>query len=357
MSALLELPQIHVTGTPAELGRGQGEQLKPLIQAFVDQRLRAARVYLHERGIRDEQAFRALGAGCLAALEAWDPEGWIEHRALAEAAGVDAVDLYTTGNMTDVRDILALPATAEAEGCSLALVPPSHSASGEVIGAQTWDLNPSDLDFVVAVHRRPVVGAATWSVTCAGCPSLIGMNSHGVAVGTTNIKTRGARVGIPYLSLLHRALRCASRAEAGQVFERSPRAAAHTYWAADAGGASDWECTATSAIRHDADGGPRVRTNHCQEAAHQRLEGEPASPSSLARLRRAQRWLAAGGQDVESLKRLFADRSDGVDSINRFAEDKQGTSTNACLIAIPARRELHACRGSSDRGRWVRLGF
>lgn len=358
MAALLELPQIHVTGSPTELGRGQGEQLKPMIQAFVDQRLRAARVYLRERGIRDEQTFRALGASCLAALEAWDHDGWVEHCALATAAGVDAVDLYTTGNMTDVRDILALPATkTEAEGCSLALVPASHSASGEVIGAQTWDLNPSDLDFVVAVHRRPNHGPETWSVTCAGCPSLVGINSHGVAVGTTNIKTRGSRVGIPYLSLLHRALRSTSRTEAGQVFESAPRAAAHTYWAADAGGASDWECTATSSVRHDANRGPRARTNHCQEAAHQRHEGEPASPSSLARLRKVQGWLAVGGQDVDSLKRLFADRSDGVDSVNRFAEDHQGTSTNACLIAIPARRELHACRGSSDRGRWVRLGF
>ena len=51
------------------------------------------------------------------------------------------------------------------------------------------------------------------------------------------------------------------------------------------------------------------------------------------------------------------DRSDGVDSINRFAEDEQGTTTNACVIAVPARRELWACRGSADRGEWVRLRF
>ena len=357
MTALLELPQIHVAGTPAELGRGQGEQLAPLIRAFTAQRLRAARVYLHEPGIRDERAFLDLGRRCLDALASWDHQGWLEHGALAAAAGVDPVELYTAGNMTDIRDILALPAaSAEAEGCSLALVPAAHSATGEVLGAQTWDLNPGDLDYVVAIHRRPADGPETWSVTCAGCPSLIGMNQHGLAVGTTNIKTRGSRVGIPYLSLLHRAIRCPDREAAGQVFASAPRAAAHTYWAADRGGASDWECTAATALRRDATA-PLFRTNHCLVPEHQGLEGEPATSSSKARLARMGGWLTAGKQDVASLQRLFANRDDGVDSVNRYPEDQQGTSTNACLVAVPARRELWACRGPSDRGRWARLAF
>jgi len=360
MPALLQLPQIHVRGTPAELGRGQGQQLKPLIGAFVEQRLRAAKVYLYERGIRDEQTFRDLGRRCLEALKVWDHDGWVEHLALAEAAGVDAVDLYTTGNMTDIRDILVLPARADAEGCTTALVPASHTSDGAVIAAQTWDLNPSDLDYVVAVHRQPSADATinpeTWSITCAGCPSLVGMNAHGVAVGTTNIKTRGSRVGIPYLSLLHKAIRCADRASALKTIIDAPRAAAHTYWSADAAGVDDIECTATTHVFRRGER-PLTRTNHCQDAGHARLEGEVASASSKARLARVSAWLTEGKQSVAGLKALFADRANGVDSINRFAEDQQGTSTNACMIAIPARRELHACRGSSDRGEWVRLPF
>jgi isopenicillin-N N-acyltransferase like protein len=359
MPVLLKLPQIHVRGTPAELGRGQGEQLRPLIGAFVEQRLRAAKVYLYERGIRDEQTFRDLGRRCLEALKGWDHDGWVEHMALAEAAGIDAVDLYTTGNMTDIRDILALPqqaGIADAEGCTTALIPGSHSADGAVIAAQTWDLNPTDLDYVVAVHRQPAAGVETWSVTCAGCPSLVGMNAQGVAVGTTNIKTRGSRVGIPYLSLLHKALRAPDRSTALKTIIEAPRAAAHTYWAADAGGVDDIECTAISHVKRRGDR-PLTRTNHCQDPSNARIEGEPASSSSKARLARVSGWLADGKQTVERLKAMFADRSDGIDSVNRFPEDQQGTSTNACFIAVPARREVHACRGSSDRGEWVRLPF
>jgi hypothetical protein len=60
---------------------------------------------------------------------------------------------------------------------------------------------------------------------------------------------------------------------------------------------------------------------------------------------------------VTTLQNLMRDRSDGVDSINRYTEDEQGTTTNACLIAVPARLELWACRGPADRGEWRQLRF
>ena len=356
---MLQLPTITIAGSPAQMGHAYGEALRAPIRAFVEQRVRAARVYLYERGIRDDQALLALGAQCLAALKTWHPDGWSEVLATAEGAGVDAVELYTTGNMTDVRDILVLSGMrAESEGCTTAHAGRERTAGRQVIASQTWDLNPTDLDYVVAVHRRPTSGPATWSITCAGCPSLIGMNEHGVTVGTTNIKTRGSRVGIPYLSLLHRMLACPDRASAEQLLVSAPRAAAHTYWIADAEGVTDIECTATTHVRRETGAaGALTRTNHCLVDEHRAREGEAASASSQKRLARAGAVLAAGGVTVDSLKALFADRSDGVDSINRFAEDGQGTSTNACMIAVPATRTLHACRGSSDRGAWIALSF
>jgi isopenicillin-N N-acyltransferase-like protein len=359
VAPLLELPLIQVRGSPAELGRGQGEQLAQPIRTFVAQRLRAARVYLHERGIRDERAFLNLGRQCLEALQRFDADGWSEHQALSAAAGVDPVELYTCANMTDIRDILVFAGgtvSRQAEGCSMVLLPPASVTTHTVIAAQTWDLNPSDLDFVVAVHRQPSNAPQTWSITCAGCPSLIGMNEHGLSVGTTNLKTRGARVGVPYLSLLHRALACRTVDEAGEVFSASPRAAAHSFWAADSAGAADWECTATTSVRRQATT-PLVRTNHCLESDHQAIEGEAPSSSSRARLARLKAWAAQGARDADSLRVLFANRDDGVDSINRYPEDAQGTSTNACVVCLPAQRTMWTCRGSADRGRWVTLGF
>jgi Acyl-coenzyme A:6-aminopenicillanic acid acyl-transferase len=164
-------------------------------------------------------------------------------------------------------------------------------------------------------------------------------------------------VGVGYLSLLHRAIRARSAAEAEAIVRGAPRAAAHTYWLADAHGATELECDPDNVVVRRADPEPLARTNHCLSDGMREAEGEPATASSKKRLARAEQQLRAGAQDVPSLQALMRDRSDGVDSINRYTEDAQGTTTNACLIAIPARLELWACRGPADRGEWRRLPF
>jgi isopenicillin-N N-acyltransferase-like protein len=355
--SLLKLPIVECAGDARALGRAQGEALRERVQAFVQQRLDAFDVYSRERGGPGVGQFLTAGAKCLRVYEGWDAGGAAENAAIAEAAGVSAEALYATTNMTDVRDVLLLPPSPTDEGCTSLLVPASGARAGQVIVGQTWDLNPTDLEFVVAVHRRPSSGPETWSVTVSGALSLTGMNAVGVAVGTTNIKTRRSRVGVGYLSLLHRALGSESAAAAETLVRTAPRAAAHTYWLADAAGATELECDPDNVIERRAEKQALARTNHCLAEPMRAEEGEPPTASSQKRLARAEETLRTAPQDVESLQKLMRDRSDGVDSINRYSEDEQGTTTNACLIAIPARRELWACRGPADRGEWVQLRF
>jgi isopenicillin-N N-acyltransferase-like protein len=354
----LDLPRIECRGNARALGRAQGESLRAKIQDFVAQRRQSLHAYFAERGQSERVAeFDAAGRACLAVAERFDPEGSDEHHGIAEAAGIEAAVLYAAANMTDVRDVLLLPSSSDREGCTSLLVPHALTSGGELIAAQTWDLNPEDLKFVVAVHRLPDQGPESWSVTCAGALSLVGMNAAGVAVGTTNIKTRASRPGAGYLSILHRALRARTRAEAREVFRSAPRAAAHTYWVADATGANELETDPESIVERVLGTQPIVQTNHCQAPELRAREGEPASSSSQRRLSRALDSLAAGRIDVASVRGLFADRSDGVDSINRLPEDAQGTATNSCVICVPALRGLYACRGPADRGLWQQLEF
>lgn len=355
---MIELPRIECRGTPRDMGRAQGEALRPLILRFVAQRLDNLHVYLAERGSGDVAGFLAAGRRCLEIARGWDPDGTAEHAGIAEAAGVEVAELYATANMTDVRDIVLMPAPmAEQEGCSALMVPPALAREGGVIAAQTWDLNPTDIDYVVAVHRLPDAGPETWSVTCAGCLSLIGMNEHGVSMGTTNIKVKGARAGVGYLSILHRAIRSFTAMEALDVIRTAPRAAAHTYWVADARGGAELECSAGDSVERRLGERALARTNHCLSEPHRSQQGEEPNSSTFARLRRLETLLAAPAQDVESIRRAFSDRADGVDSICRYPEDAQGTTTNACIVCLPGRREIHACRGPADRGTWTQLPF
>ncbi len=363
--AAYELDTLHLHGSPAEMGRQQGLAFGRRLGDFVEMRFAAAREYLTGRDGATIEALLVCGQRCYDVLQRWQPSGVLEHEAMCAAAGVDPIAVFTAANMTDVRDVLLLsgdgPKLAtppvDREGCTAVLVPPDRAIGGEVIAGQTWDLNVGDLDYVVGLHRQPDNGPESWTVTVMGAPSLMGMNAHGVAVGTTNIKTWRSRPGVGYLNILHQALQCRSREEAAKVVQSAPRSGAHTYWLADAGGFVELEATPWSVTRRTDSNGPICRTNHCLDHGHRVLEGEAPTSSSSHRLDRAGAWIGRHNQDVASLRALFADRSDGVDSINRLPEDDQGTATNAVLIAIPARLELWACRGPADRGVWRQLPF
>ena len=357
---MLDLPQLTVRGTPEAMGRQYGRHLRVLIGAFVANRIAAVETYLHERGHTGTDPLFAAGAACLEAARGFDPAGHAEHCGIAEGAGIDPVVLFTAANMTDVRDVIILPGdplVVDDEGCTATLLPPAITATGTALQGQTWDLNGPDVDYVIALHRLPDDGPETWTVTCAGCQTLMGMNAHGLAVGTTNLKTRGAQVGVPYLSVLHHALAQPTLAAASAIVEHAPVAGAHSYWIGDSHRAVEWERTPQSAFLRSTDGGPLARANHCLFPANIARETD-LSPSTHARMARAEALLAASDQHtVASLKALFADRGDGRLSINRFVEDQSGATTNAVVICNPSAREFWACRGPADRGAWVRLSF
>jgi isopenicillin-N N-acyltransferase-like protein len=356
----LSLPQLTVSGAPREMGRQYGEHFRDLIQPFVGNRVLAVETYLSDVGHKGTDRLFEAGAACLDKVRDFDPAGHAEHIGIAEGAGIDPVRLFTTANMTDVRDIIAYPGdpvVTEDEGCTVGLVPPGMTAGASALQAQTWDLNGPDVEYVIALNRLPDDGPETWTVTCAGCQTLMGMNQHGIAVGTTNLKTFGARVGIPYLSLLHRALREGTREAASRIVETTPVAGAHTYWIGDADGATEWEKTPQTADARNTDDGPLARANHCLFEANASRETD-LSPSTHNRFARMNALLAAGdAHSVETFKTLLADRADGRLSINRFPEDASGATTNAVIVCDPARLEFHACRGPADKGEWVQLAF
>ncbi len=362
----MKLQTIDVAGTPRQLGRATGEALRDRIPPFIEMRLTAVRGYMAERGYPDEwPKIFEVGEASFALFEDWDPEGHAEHCGIAEGAGVDPVRLFTAANMTDMRDAVLLSAERgeplrrlPEEGCSSLIVPADRTTVGGPLVGQTWDLNPPDVEFIVAIRRRPTASPQTWSVTCTGCLTLMGLNEHGLSVGTTNIKTYGSRPGVGYLSILHRAIRAVDAEEALALVLSAPHAGAHTYWLADAHRQVEVEASPNAQIVRDASSGPLWRTNHCITETHQALEGEVPGDSSRARFARLEQLAgSAHGVDPETVIRWFSDRSHGVHSINRYPEDEQGTATNAVFVASPAQAKGWACRGPADRGEWVELSF
>lgn len=362
----LDLDRFTVSGTPREMGRQLGEALRPRIHRFMAVRFDYFSRYTADRGMAfAEDRILEIGRQSMAIAAEWDPDGHAEHLGIAEATGIDPVTLYTATNMTDMRDVFLLAGEpkreappADAEGCTSLLVPADATVEGKAVVGQTWDLNAADVEYVVAVHRKPKGDVETWAVTCAGCLTLIGMNARGLAVGTTNIKTWGARPGVGYLTVLHRMIRAESAKAAAALAEAAPRAGAHTYWAADARDQLEVEAGPVFSVLRDARRGAICRTNHCIDPSLVAIQGEPTHESSAVRFERVTRSLAdEGPHSIETVKRIFADRRDGVNSVNRYPEDGDYAATNAVFVAVPADRAAWACRGPGDRGVWYRLAF
>jgi len=358
-----DLPTIEVKGSPKQMGQSYGEQLRDQIKEFVEHRIRITGQYLAERGFEGEADLIRVGTTGLEALERIHQEGHEELVATAQAAGVEPAALFSAGNYSDVRDVVLLGGKGEdakADGCTAFIVPADLTRDGHVLAGQTWDLHPDDVKHVVAVKRKPIDGPRTWSITTVGCPTLIGMNEWGVYVGTTNIKVKEVREDAPgYLNVLHLALSTASDAPAAaRVFEQTARLAAHTFWSAELSGGSEIEASASRAVVRDLGRGIEgtlLQTSHCLDAGLADLEAEEPSESSLKRYDRAKELLGIGGHDVESLKKLMADREGAPYCISRWHEDGEYAATNACVIADFVNATLHACRGPSDRGAWVEL--
>jgi len=359
---LLELPVYCFSGTPVQVGHAYGESLKEQIQRFVAIRLDAAKLYFLQMGVRDKEIIAKLlevGKKCCAVFKDWDKEGWDEHNAVASAANVDPDDLYTVINYTDVRDAFFLTGNKpDAEGCSAFLVPFEHTMPKYgMLSGQTWDLNPEDVEFVVAVKTIPDKGPERWSIQVAGCLGLMGMNSAGISVGTTNLKTMGCRVGVGYTNLIHKALRSTSFEDVASEFMSAPVSGAHSYFIADSKRGIHFELSSFIGKSEEVGNKSIGWTNHCRFPENIEREYELPSESSLARFDRLNDLLQGDTLSVERLKNILADRENGVDSINRYPEDSPYTATNACMIADNENIVLHACRGPSDKGEWKKLTF
>ncbi|MCA9544797.1 MAG: hypothetical protein KC613_10420, partial [Myxococcales bacterium] len=325
MTPRYSLEQITLSGTPRAMGQAHGEALRDRIQAFVDVRFAAVAQYVADRGQGSIDGLLAIAAESRRISAAWHPEGVAEADGIAEGAGVDPVRLYAATNMTDMRDVLLLAGDpqaqtppGDAEGCSSVMIPGARTATGHALVGQTWDLNPTDVDFIVGFHRKPAEGPETWGITCVGCLTLVAMNSHGVTVGTTNIKTWGARPGVGYLNLLHRAAHAPDAETAARWITDAPRAGAHTYWLADAAAQIELEAAPTRVVRRDTANGPVWRTNHCIDPQILAMQGEEPTPSTYHRFARIGALVDRQGFDEQALYSVFADRADGHLSVNRY---------------------------------------
>lgn len=361
------LDVIELAGTPRHMGEAFGEVCRTQAHELYERRLHAAIAYarVHAQREFDDQRVLELARQCLPISERYDPVGFEEFLGIARGANLAAEQLFVTQGLTDLRDVLAfsdvadpaaamVPEDPDAEGCSAFIVAPDRARDGHLLAGQTWDLATDNMPYVRLVHRRPDDAPETVSLTLTGCLTLIGLNSEGVAVGNTNLRTRDARLGLQYLSILHRALRCRTLDEAVPTIADAPRSAAHFYYLAEAGRAVGLECSAARCERFDVDRGVFVHCNHALTDTIAAIEAPIASDSTAFRQRQLSDLLEShkASIDVKDVTAAMSDRTGGDQAVCRYRTGPFDISTNAAVVMSPADGEMHACRAQPDRGQW-----
>lgn len=348
---------LSFAGSHRDIGRAYGESLRAEIHELYQKRLRNAIVQARRFGGRrvSEAEVRRMARACIEPTAAYHPAGMEELRGIAEGAAMDLEAVVAMNGLTDIRDALSWGGQLEAlGGCTAFIVQGDRTQHGRPMVGQTWDLATDNMPHVIGVRRKPVDAPETFCLTTVGCLSLIGLNEHGMAVGTTNIRTRDARPGVTYLSILHRALHAERLPDARAAFRDAQRAGAHFYYLADrAGTALAIETTPHLVDEQAIERGAYVHTNHCLVEAHQALEANTPSASSHARKARLETLLDQGLVDTDTLKRYLGDTENGENAVCR--DDTQGISSNGAAILDPVAGTIEACQGLPDRSRWVEL--
>ncbi len=350
---------LRLKGSHLEMGRQLGRELREETQRFYATRLQIAIDQAWKYGQRrvDEADVLKAARSCLPVTRAYDPQGFQELQGIAEGAGLSMEQILALNGLTDLRDWLAWGGDEDSlGGCSAFVTQADMTQDGEMICGQTWDLATNNMPYVIGVHRQPDKGPQTWTLTTAGCLSLIGMNEDGICVGTTNVRVTDAGSGVVYLSIIHKALSADSHSAAVACVTEAPRASGHFYYVADGeGNATALECTGTRLHQERVKQGVYVHCNHCLIAENAALEGNEPTASSLERTSRLDRLFRenAGNNSIESAKGFLANTEGGLTAICR--DDTEGISSNGAVVMVPSRREIQACHGLPSTATWIHL--
>ncbi len=341
------------------MGQQFGEQCRGEIETFYKLRVANAIAQAKQHGGRDvdEATLLRVAHACVEPTRQYHPAGWEELEGIADGANLSPEKILATNGLTDLRDILAWHGDLESfGGCSSVVVGADRNENGHGLCGQTWDLATDNMPYVLVVRRSPSDGPSTRSLTTVGCLSLIGLNERGIAVGTTNIRTKDPRAGVTYLSIIHKVLHCETLEAATAAVVDAPRAGAHYYYLmAKDSRAAAIECSASRAEVHPVRDGVFVHTNHCLVPAHQEIEASTPASSSHARQSRLESLVdeAKTADSPGTIEAAFGDRANGENAISRV--DFNGISSNGAVVMEPAAGLFRACHGTPHDAEWLEI--
>jgi isopenicillin-N N-acyltransferase like protein len=356
---------IELSGPPQKMGRQFGEGLREQTRRFAEIRLARCIDAARELGLAVDAGFVLdICRRSVQAHQRYDESVWAELHGIAEGAGLSDEMILICNGLTDLKDAVQAAAgatwagpPADSGGCTAWLAAPEATAANRALAGQTWDMHADARDFIVVVKRKPDSGPATIAMTTAGCLSLVGINSAGVAVGNNNLRPIDARPGVMYLAMIHKALSQSSLAGAVNAITGADRCSGHNYYLAGPNGEIvDIEATAAESEVIQPAGATYAHTNHYLTDRLRRFERPDAvTASSTWRLTRMLHVLAeqAGQITPAGMMQAMSDSAgEGACRICRIDPADLGPTCGAAVL-IPQERRMWVVQGEPKAERFV----
>ena len=351
---LKDIPIYELSGSHRKMGQDFGEACREQIHELYEVRLANALEHASDRGrmIEEDKAV-LLAEECLKYCQHYCPEGYDEFLGICEGAKISAAKLYICQGLTDFRDYLSWGELPDGYGCTSLIVPRERSKNESILLGQTWDLQTTNMPFVCIVKRSPLKSPKTVYMTTTGGLALIGMNEHGLSIGTNNIKCRDSRLGVHYLFVIHKFLQQSQLSEGETTIREAYRSGAHYYFYADENSYNGLECSATQYESLNKD--PFIyHSNHCLHENIKKLECEYSGKSSDYRYLRIKELLHQNKKlSKTTIKNLLSDKTGDDLAVNRYHFN--GISSNGCVIMEPGSRKFLTCRTQADQGIWKEI--
>ena len=299
-----------------EVGRQLGEAARDRIHA------EAAHVFDDLPAGRTADQQRALAREYLAFTEPRLP--WLveELEGIAEAAGIDPLDLFAAS----IEELWYEPRRKETQGrCSDVVAGPSATVDGHLLVGHTNDLRPAAEEHIVGIEKQ-VAGDPT-IFQLGGVPWLsVGWNSAGLSLTGNELSPNDERLGISRSHQVLEMMRARTLDEMVSMSLRHDRASSYNNVLTSAdGGVANVEGSATDAeVTGLDDAGHFVHTNHYVCDRMLPFEGDPAyAEHSAIRYGRARELIASrppSSVTVATMREILSDHETKPDSICRHPE-------------------------------------
>jgi isopenicillin-N N-acyltransferase-like protein len=343
-------PVVQASGTRFEIGYQHGCAVDDLVKGTLEWSF-------GELAVAGMSRDRAL-SGALRLLDivrAHTPHLAEEVEGIAAGAGISVAEAavintrYELLFLDNARPYLVAPKGE----CTLFGVEAVRTRDGAPIIGQNVDLGPESRPFWIMLCVRPEGAPRILTATLAGMLAQEGVNSAGLALCGSMVRSRGWRSGYPSRKFLRRWVLEQPSVEAaiGIIRSAPPRASSHNLMLADSGGAiADIETTIDDvAVLRPVAG----RLTHANHYLSPRTCGENGPmgeyvANSTARCDRMKLLLSLveGSFTAREAVGLLQDHVGSARAICRHAErDEYGSETNVAVIAEPAKRCLHVAFG------------